>query len=120
MYSIYFLQMVIYLEKDMVKQPGEKQEKQKELIKLANKGQDYEHLADEIDELRDKRQILLVEDASLSGENERINELITFIRKNKLRSLEYDDRLVRKIIENVTVYEDHFIISFKSGIEMEI
>ena len=96
------------------------EEKQKDLIKLANKGQDYEHLADEIDELRDKRQILLVEDASLSGENERINELITFIRKNKLRSLEYDDRLVRKIIENVTVYEDHFIISFKSGIEMEI
>ncbi len=32
------------------------EEKQKELIKLANKGQDYEHLADEIDELRDKRQ----------------------------------------------------------------
>lgn len=94
------------------------EEKQKELIKLDNKGQDYEHLADEIDELRDKRQILLVEDASLSGENERINELIGFIRKNKFRSLEYDDRLVRKIIENVTVYEDHFIISFKSGIEM--
>lgn len=46
------------------------EEKQKELIKKANKGQDYEHLADEIDELRDKRQTLLVEDASLSGENE--------------------------------------------------
>lgn len=29
--------------------------KQKELIKLAKKGQDYEHLADEIDGLRDKR-----------------------------------------------------------------
>ncbi|QER66729.1 zinc ribbon domain-containing protein [Paucilactobacillus nenjiangensis] len=96
------------------------EEKQKELIKLANKGQDYEHLADEIDELRDKRQILLVEDASLSGENERINELIEFIRKNKFRTLEYDDKLVRKIIQSVTVYEDHFVIAFKSGIEMEI
>ena len=96
------------------------EEKQKELIKLANKGQDYDHLADEIDELRDKRQILLVEDASLSGENERINELIEFIRKYKFRTLEYDDKLVRKLIENVTVYEDHFVISFKSGIEMEI
>lgn len=96
------------------------EEKQKELISLANKGKDYEHLADKIDELRNKRQTLLVEDASLSGENERINELIAFIRKNKFRTLEYDDRLVRKIIENVTVYEDHFIISFKSGIEMEI
>ena len=29
--------------------------KQKELIKLAKKGQDYEHLADQIDGLRDKR-----------------------------------------------------------------
>ena len=96
------------------------EEKQKELIKLANKGQDYEYLAEEIDELRDKRQILLVEDASLSGENERINELIEFIRKNKFRTLEYDDKLVRKIIQNVTVYEDNFIIAFKSGIEMEI
>lgn len=96
------------------------EEKQKELIKLANKGQDYEHLADEIDELRDKRQTILVEDASHSSENERINELIEFIRKNKFRTLEYDDKLVRKIIQSVTVYEDHFVIAFKSGIEMEI
>ena len=26
----------------------------------------------------------------------------------------------RKIIQNVTVYGDHFVISFKSGIEIEI
>ena len=70
--------------------------------------------------MRNKRQILLVEDASLSSENERINELIEFIRKNKFRTLEYDDKLVRKIIQSVTVYEDHFVIAFKSGIEIEI
>ena len=96
------------------------EEKQKELISLANKGKDYEHLADEIDELRDKRQTLLVEDASLNGENERINELIEFIRKNKFCTLEYDDKLVRKIIQNVTVYEDQFFVCFKSGIEIEV
>ncbi|HBK6348607.1 TPA: site-specific recombinase, partial [Enterococcus faecium] len=50
----------------------------------------------------------------------RINELIEFIRKNKFRTLEYDDKLVRKIIQSVTVYEGHFVIAFKSGIEMEI
>ncbi|NNJ29611.1 recombinase family protein [Lacrimispora defluvii] len=96
------------------------EEKQKELIILANKGKDFESLADEIEELREKRQTLLVEDASLSGENERINELIEFIRKNKFRTLEYDDKLVRKIIQSVTIYEEHFVISFKSGIEIEI
>ncbi|HFI0502164.1 TPA: site-specific recombinase, partial [Streptococcus suis] len=27
---------------------------------------------------------------------------------------------LRKIIQSVTVYEEHFVIAFKSGIEMEI
>jgi DNA invertase Pin-like site-specific DNA recombinase len=96
------------------------EEKQKEVISLANKGKDYESLADEIDKLREERQSLLVEDASLSGENERIDELIGFIRRNKYRTLRYDDTLVRKIIQNVSVYDDHFVICFKSGIEMEV
>ena len=96
------------------------EEKQKEVISLANKGKDYDFLADEIDSLREERQSLLVEDASLSGENERIDELIGFIRKNKYRTLLYDDTLVRKLIQNVTVYEDHFVVSFKSGIEIKI
>ena len=77
-------------------------------------------LADEIDKLREERQRLLVEDASLSEENEWINELIEIIRKNKYLTLLYDDTLVRKIIQNVKVYEDHFVINFKSGIEIEV
>lgn len=96
------------------------EEKQKELISLANKEKDYEPLADEIDNLREKRQNLLVEDASLSGENERINELIEFIRNNKYRTQRYDDALVRKLIQNVTVYDDHYVVCFKSGIEVEV
>ena len=32
----------------------------------------------------------------------------------------YDDTLVRKIIQNVSVYDDHFVICFKSGIEKEV
>jgi hypothetical protein len=96
------------------------EEKQKEVIGLANKGKDYDFLADEIDDLREKRQSLLVEDASLSGENERINELIEFIRTNKYRTLLYDDTLARKIIQNVMVYDDHFVICFKSGIEIGV
>ncbi|AGA68803.1 site-specific recombinase, DNA invertase Pin [Desulfitobacterium dichloroeliminans LMG P-21439] len=96
------------------------EEKQKEIISLANNGKDFEFLSEEVDKLREERQRLLVEDASLSGENERINELIGFICRNKYRTLLYDDTLVRKLIQNVTVYEDHFVISFKSGIEIEV
>jgi DNA invertase Pin-like site-specific DNA recombinase len=96
------------------------EEKQKEVINLANKGKDYEFLADEIDKLREERQSLLVEDASLSGENERIQELIEFIRANKYRTKIFDDKLIRKLIQNVTVYDDHFVVCFRSGIEIKI
>lgn len=96
------------------------EEKQKEVISLANKGKDYDFLADEIDALRGKRQSLLVEDASLGGENERINKLIEYISDNKYRTKIFDDKLVRKLIQNVTVYDDYFVICFKSGIEIKI
>jgi len=96
------------------------EEKQKEVISLANKGKDYDFLADEIDVLREKRQSLLTEDASLSGENERIQELIEFIRANKYRTKIFDDKLIKKLIQNVTVYDDHFVICFRSGIEIEV
>ena len=96
------------------------EEKQKEVIKLANKCKDYDFFADEIGKLREEEQQLVVDDASLSGENERIEELIGFLHRNKYRTLLYDYTLVRKLIQNVTVYEDHFVISFKSGVEIEV
>ncbi|MDN5409391.1 MAG: site-specific recombinase [Lactococcus sp.] len=85
-----------------------------------NKVKDYEHVADKIDDLRKNRQTFLVEEVSLSGENEQIKNLIGFIHKNKFRTLEHHDRLVRKMVENAIVYEDHFVIAFKSVIEMKI
>jgi len=32
----------------------------------------------------------------------------------------FDDKLIMKLIQNVTVYDDHFVIYFKSGIEIEV
>ena len=33
---------------------------------------------------------------------------------------EYDDSLVRRLIERITVYDDHFSVEFKSGIEVDV
>ena len=32
----------------------------------------------------------------------------------------YDDALVRKLIERVTVYDDYYRVEFKSGIEIDV
>ena len=33
---------------------------------------------------------------------------------------EYDESLVRRMIEKVTVYEEKFIVEFKSGTSMDV
>ena len=33
---------------------------------------------------------------------------------------EYDDTLVRRLVETITVYDDRFKVKFKSGIEIEV
>ncbi|MGE4415415.1 MAG: hypothetical protein AB7D08_08845 [Bacteroidales bacterium] len=33
---------------------------------------------------------------------------------------EYEEDYVRTLLEKITVYDDHFIIEFKSGIEIQI
>ena len=33
---------------------------------------------------------------------------------------EFDDKLVRKLIEKATVYDDRIVVEFKSGIEINI
>ncbi len=38
-----------------------------------------------------------------------------FLREQPAAIAEYDESLVRRLIEKVTVYEDKFIVEFKSG-----
>ena len=33
---------------------------------------------------------------------------------------EFDDKLVRKLIEKATVYNDRLVVEFKSGLEIEV
>jgi hypothetical protein len=96
------------------------EEKQMELISYANTGKDYDNLADEIQALSDKKQSLLTEDAESQGVKERIAEMMEFIENHADQSLDYDEELVRLLIENVTIFENNVIVRFKSGIEMEV
>jgi hypothetical protein len=47
-------------------------------------------------------------------------ELQNFIRKQQTDITEFDDSLVRKLIQQITVYDDHFTVEFKSGITINI
>jgi site-specific DNA recombinase len=44
----------------------------------------------------------------------------TFLKKQSTALTEYDEQLVRRLIEKVTVYEDKFIVEFKSGLTVDV
>ena len=93
---------------------------QKELLKKANAKQGYEELADEIDSLREEKQDLLVEEANRAGLKQRLDELEAFLEEQTTEVTEYDEGLVRQLIEKITVYDDHLAFEFKSGLETEV
>ena len=51
---------------------------------------------------------------------ERIQEMIKYLKSQPKRVTVYDEQLVRKLIEKITVYDDRLDFLFKSGIQIEI
>ena len=50
----------------------------------------------------------------------RIKELQDFIAGQGTDITEFDETLVKKLIEKITVFDEHFSVEFKSGISINI
>lgn len=85
----------------------------------ANNKQDYDAIADEIFRLRDQKEQSEV-DSPREEAMIRIKELQDFIASQKNDITEFDEDLVKKLIEKITVFADHFTVKFKSGITIDI
>lgn len=96
------------------------EELQKELLRRANSKKDYNGIADEIYRLRDLKQNALVASAEREGLKKRIAEMREFLDSQPTEVLEYDEQLVRRLIEKVTVYDERFEVEFKSGMKMDV
>ena len=93
---------------------------QKELLKKANAKQGCDELADEIEDLRTDKEALLLEDANRQGVKQRLDELEAFLEEQQEPVTDYDEGLVRRLIERITVYDDRLVFEFKSGLETEV
>ncbi len=96
------------------------EELQKELLKRANEKVEYDDIADEISRLRELKQKALSESAQREGLKQRITEMTEFLSQHTGTVDEYDEQLVRRLVEKVAVYEDRFVVEFKSGMNVEI
>lgn len=50
----------------------------------------------------------------------RIADMGAFLREPPTANAEYDERLARRLIEKVIVYEDRFTVEFKSGVTVDV
>lgn len=89
-------------------------------MKKANARQNYDDLADEIEVLREQKHRVMVENAEREGTKKRVAEMQKFLAEQESEITEYDESLVRQLVERITVYEDRFEVTFKSQTMVEI
>lgn len=95
-------------------------ELQKELLKKANNKEAYDEIADEIFKLREQREKCTVDTAARDAQIARINELQDFIEQQPSHLEAFDETLVKRWLEQIIVWRDHFTVELKSGLKIEI
>lgn len=80
----------------------------------------YDEIADQIFKLREQREKCTVNTAARDAQIARINELQDFIKQPPARLKAFGEALVKRWLERIIVWEDHFIVELKSGLNMDI
>ena len=61
-----------------------------------------------------------MDDAAQKEHTKRIKELQKFIRSQSSEITEFDETLVKHLVERVTVFGDYLVFRLKSGVEVVV
>ena len=92
---------------------------QRELLKKANQKEDYDAIANEIIRLKDMRKQSEVDSVVKDEQMKLITDLQDFIREQPTEITEFDETLVKRLIERITVFDEYFKVELKSGVDIE-
>ena len=95
-------------------------EVQEELLKVANAKKDYTDLVERVEELRNEKEKILLSISEEKNVQSRLMELEELLDNQELEIENYEEELVRKLLEKIVVYEEKLKVIFKSGLEVEI
>lgn len=70
--------------------------------------------------MRDLKQKALTESAEREGLKQRVAEMREFLETQPAKISEFDELLVRRLIEKVKVYDERFEVEFKSGAKVDV
>lgn len=95
-------------------------ELQRELINRTERRENYDDITEEILRLRELQEQKGMDDATQKEHTKRIKELQKFIQSQPSEITEFDEALVKKLLEKVTVHDDYLEFRFKSGVMISI
>ena len=93
---------------------------QDEILRLASSSSNYDFLAAEIHRLRSIKMETQEQNAQRQTKRQRVAEMTKFLDSQSGMMTEYDDKLTRQLVEQITVFDDKLQIDFKSGVEIEV
>lgn len=99
---------------------GQLEELQKQLLQKANKNEQYDSLVEQIYKLREEKQKILSDKAEMEGIKQSIYNMKAFLNSQTTDIEEFDEQLVRRLVEKVTVYDDRFEVELKSKLSVDI
>ena len=92
---------------------------QQEIIDKASRQEDYSEAAQEVLRLREQKKNAMMNDTSRNERLARIKELQAFISAQASELTEFDESLVRHLLDKVTVFDEKLVFEFKSGVRVE-
>ena len=95
-------------------------ELQKELLQKTNNRDNHDSIAEEIIQLRELKAKSKTDSVIRDERLARITELWDFLKEQPCEITVFDESIARRMLQKITVFEDHFTVEFKSGISVDI
>ena len=93
---------------------------EKQVVDAVKGGKKYSNLLEKIDGLKAERDRMLKSDAECRKEGERLSGIMAFLKSQADEIKEYDDKLTRRLIDKVEVFDNSLKITFRHGQMVEI
>lgn len=87
---------------------------QKQLYQFENQKEDYERIAEQIFKLRERKQQLLIENATNEEKRRRLSDIKTLLKIQHIKLEDYDECLVNRIVAGVVIKDEAIDVELKT------
>ncbi|MFL2136680.1 zinc ribbon domain-containing protein [Ruoffia sp. FAM 24228] len=88
---------------------------QKKLYQFANQKTDYERIAEKIFQLREKKQQLLIVNATNEEKRRRLSDIKAFLKPQHIQLEDYDESLVNRLVAGIVIKEKVIEVELRTG-----